>query len=265
MVPRTDPSPHGSARIAPEDDVVAGSYATWTITYEVGELGLDDGGTVLVAFSQTTDMGEPQVADPSAPNYCRAATAGDARIEAAFDPSAHVRPMKPAVRLTVRDGSLAPGETVELVLGSRDDGSPGMHVQSFPESGFAFRVLVDPHNSERYVRLGELAVDVVPGIPTDLAAVLPSTAAVEEAVDLRVRAEDYWGNVATGFDGDVRIEAPEAVDAPDAVELVDGTGTATVTPRTTGVHRVRVVADDQAARAVSNPLVCRDGVDERTF
>ncbi|MFB6196396.1 MAG: DUF3604 domain-containing protein [Haloplanus sp.] len=266
MVSRTEHGPHGRASIDPADDVVAGGYATWTITYTVGDLGLDDGGTLLVAFSQTTDMGDPQFDTPSAPNYCRAETSGDARLDAEYDPDGHVRPMKHAVRVTARDGSLAPGETITLHLGETREGSLGMHVQTFPEADFAFRVLVDPHNTERFVALPQdLTVDVVPGVATDVAAVLPSTAEVDESARLGVRAEDYWGNVATGFDGRVRVDAPDGLRAPDHVELDGGTGTATVTPTEPGVYRLRVEADAPNATAESNPLSCRASVTDRTY
>lgn len=268
MASDTGSSPHGRAELEPDDEVVAGRYATWTITYTVGELGLDDGGSVLVAFSQTTDMGAPQFEEPAAPNFCRVATDGDARLEAAYDPRGHVRPMKDAVRVTVRDGSLAPGETVTLHLGDSSEGSLGMQVQTFPEDAFAFRVLVDPHNTEEFVALpGDLTVDVVPGIATDATAVLPSTAEVGTTVCLGVRAEDYWGNVATDYDGTVQVEAPDGLEGPETVDLTDGMGTATVTPSETGVYRLRVHADSGGldATARSNPLVCRETVAEHTY
>ncbi|MFB6159858.1 MAG: DUF3604 domain-containing protein [Haloferacaceae archaeon] len=266
MTTDTGDSPYGRAALEPGDDVVAGGYTAWTITYTAGELGLDDGGAVLVAFSQTSDVGDPQFDSPAAENYCRVETAADARVDAEYDPRGHTRPMKHAVRITVRDGSVGPGETVTLRLGDRRDGSLGLQAQSFPERGFAFRVLVDAHNTGEFVALpDDLTVDVVPGAATDLAAVVPSTAAVGDEVELSVRAEDYWGNVATGFDGDVRVDAPPDLDAPDRVELAGGTGTATVTPTATGVWRVRVRDDGGDLAARSNPLVCEEAVDAHTF
>ncbi|MFB6303924.1 MAG: DUF3604 domain-containing protein [Haloferacaceae archaeon] len=266
MPSHTSRSPQGRATIDPPDAVVAGGYATWRITYTVGELGLDDGATLVVAFSQTSDMGDPQFEDPDAENYCRVETAGDARLEAEYDPRAHVRPMKHAVRVTVRDGALAPGETVTLHLGETSDGSLGMHVQSFPEADFAFRVLVDAHNTGEFVTLPEdLTVDVVPGDAVDLAAVLPSTAGAGEAVELAVRAEDYWGNVATDCDRTVRVEAPDGLDFPERMKLEDGTGSVEGTVTSTGVHRLRVVDDGRDHTARSNPLLCRESVDRRTY
>ncbi|MFB6201349.1 MAG: DUF3604 domain-containing protein [Halorhabdus sp.] len=266
MATDTGESPYGRATIDPADPVVAGGHATWTITYTVGELGLDDGATLMVAFSQTSDMGDPQFEAPAAANYCRVETDGDARLHAEYDPRGHVRPLKHAVRVTVRDGSLTPGETIALRLGATRGGSLGMRVQSFPETEFAFRVLVDAHNTGEFATLPEdLAVDIIPGDAVALAAVLPSTAPVDGTVRLSVRAEDYWGNVATDCNRTVRVDAPDGLALPDRVALTDGTGAVEGTVESTGVHRVRVVDDERDLTARSNPLACRRTVDRRTY
>ncbi len=260
----TGASPCGRATLEPTDEVVAGSYASWTVTYTVGELGLDDGAALLVAFSQTSDLGDPQFDDPAAENYCRVETDGEARLEAEYDPRAHVRPMKHAVRVTVRDGLLAPGDQVVLVLGETAGGSLGMVAQSVPETGFAFRVLVDAHNSGEFEPLPtDLTVDFVPGEAAALAAVVPSTAVPDDEVTLAVRAEDYWGSVATDCDRSVTVEAPDGLTLPETVSLEDGTGTVTGTVAQTGVYRPRVEAGELSARA--NPLVCEAAADREVY
>ena len=40
---------HGQATITPTDDVMAGSYGTWTLTLTVGQHGIDDGARVPIA------------------------------------------------------------------------------------------------------------------------------------------------------------------------------------------------------------------------
>lgn len=266
MPARTGRSPYGRARIEPDDEVVAGSYATWSITYTVGALGMDDGGSLLVAFSQTSDLGDPQFDDASAPNFCTVATDGDAHLDAEYDPDGYVRPMKDAMRVTVCDGSLAPDETITLTLGETREGSLGLRVQTFPETDFAFRVLVDPHNTEVFEPLpDDLTVDVVPGVATSVAAVLPSTAEPGDGVELGVRAEDHWGNVATGFEGTVELDGPDGLRSPDHVDLDDGITTSTVTPTKPGIYRLQVTAGELGATGRSNPLECRESVNEHTY
>jgi len=100
---------YGTASLEPTDDVVAGSYATWMVTYTAGALGVVDGGQLKVAANMSSDWGRPQFDDPSADNY--------ATVEAHWDTDGHVRPMKDTVTIDVFDGALGPGDTVTLTLG----------------------------------------------------------------------------------------------------------------------------------------------------
>ena len=154
----------GTASLSPVDDVIVGTFGSWTIDYRVGELGVDDGSTILVAFSQTSDMGTPQFDDPQADNYCTVTTDGPATVTGTYDPAGYVRPFKHAFEIAVVDGSLGPGDTVTLTLGDRSEGSRGLQAQSFVETDFRFRVLVDAHNTGDYEEAeGTLTFDLVAG------------------------------------------------------------------------------------------------------
>jgi len=118
-------SDRGAVSLAPTDDVVAGTYNTWTVTYTVGRLGMDDGSTLRVAASQTADWGTPQFDDPAADNYATVETSGDATLSASYETKAYVRPFNSVVEVGVSDGSLAPGETITLTLGDTSGGSMG--------------------------------------------------------------------------------------------------------------------------------------------
>ncbi len=263
MPQETEHSPYGQAQIDPAEPVEAGSYTTWTITYTVGELGMDDGSTIMIVFSQTSDMGEPQFTRPIEPNYCTASTTGDAQIEAGFAPRAHIRPMKRAIRLRVHDGFLQPGEKIQVTLGDTEQGSPGIQAQSFPER-FIFRVLVDPHATEHFAALPQdLTIDIIPGPAESITAVLPSTAGTGEQKELRVRAEDYWGNIATGFSGTLHIQGDNGIDTPKKIEIENGTGTVPVTPTEPGIHRLEIEGD--RFEAVSNPLQCQENIERHTY
>ena len=39
---------YGETRLEPAGEVVAGSYGTWTLTYTVGEKGVETGGRIRV-------------------------------------------------------------------------------------------------------------------------------------------------------------------------------------------------------------------------
>jgi hypothetical protein len=251
---------YGTATLDPTDDVVAGTYATWTVTYTVGEIGMDDGSTLKVAANMSSDWGRPQFADPSADNYATVETSGDATVEARWDTDGYVRPLRDTVTVDVFDGALAPGETITLTLGATGGGSLGHRVQTFVEEGFELVVLVDAFESGEPVRLPDtLSVDVVAGPPADLRAFVPTTADPGDEVSVRVRVEDHWGNTAAGYDGPITVEG-DALASSATVRATEGVATVDVTPTREGVHRLSVAGDRDDLATTTNPLRC--GVDD---
>ena len=251
----------GTATLSPDDQVVVGTYGSWTVEYTVGELGMDDGSTVLVAFSQTSDMGIPQFDDPSGENYCSVSTDGDATVIGSYDPAGYVRPFKHAIVIDIEDGSLAPRETISVCLGDRIGGSRGLQAQSFVEREFRFRVLVDAHNTGDYEEAaGELTYDLVAGEASRLAAVLPSTVEPDEAATLSVRAEDYWGNVATGYEATVNVSGDSKT-----VQVEGGTGSTDIRFDSPGTHRVTIEDSERGLSATTNPVQCTTDPQRRIY
>ncbi len=254
----------GTSSLSPVNDVIVGTFGSWTIDYRVGELGVDDGSTILVAFSQTSDMGTPQFDDPQADNYCTVTTDGPATVTGAYDPAGYVRPFKHAIEIAVVDGSLGPGDTVTLTLGDRSEGSRGLQAQSFVETDFRFRVLVDAHNTGDYEEAkGTLTFDLVAGEASRLAAVGPSVVETGESATLSVRAEDYWGNVARGYSAVVTADLPDG--SSRTVSMEEGTVDVPLEIDTPGIHRVTVSGPDGRLTATSNPIECREEVDSRIY
>jgi hypothetical protein len=243
-----------------------GTYTTWEVTYTVGELGIDDGGTVKVAGNMSSDWGRPQFEDPTAENYATVETSGDARVEGRWDPDGYERPLKGTVSIDVFDGALGQGETVTLTLGATGDGSIGHQVQTFPEEDFELVVLVDAFESGEPVRLPEpLTIDVVPGAGATLHAFVPTHAEPGESVDVRLRVEDFWGNTATGYEGTLEVEG-DALDAAATTTASDGIATVAVTPAEAGVHRLSVQDPDRPSlSATTNPMRCGLDDDRETY
>ncbi len=46
---------YGHVTINPKNNVVAGSYGTWTLTLTVGKHGIDDGGHIKIAWRDVSD------------------------------------------------------------------------------------------------------------------------------------------------------------------------------------------------------------------
>lgn len=44
----------GTIRITPDRDVTAGEFSTWTIEFQAGEYGIDDGGSLVIAWKSVS-------------------------------------------------------------------------------------------------------------------------------------------------------------------------------------------------------------------
>ena len=115
----------GWVKLESHAPVEAGSYGTWTLTIHVGEYGIDDGGTILLARRWACDWGIPQTTDPAGSDYCTVWTDGRATLRAHYNPKAYIRPWASCLVIDILDGYLAEGETVTVGLGDRSQGSPG--------------------------------------------------------------------------------------------------------------------------------------------
>lgn len=241
----------GTVALEGPDRVVAGSYATWTITYTVGGLGMDDGSTLKIATSMTSDWGPPQFDDPGADNYCSVSTTGEATVTAQFDSDGHTRPVKHAIVVDVSDGSLAEGDRVTIHIGDTAMGSLGIRTQTFPEEGFVFLGLVDPFGTAEYVEIDTLTVDVVSGPTARLEAIAQPR---ESGVVIAVRAVDEWGNVATDYDETLTVtrEDGERLATLDATE---GTARTTIETDATSKRPGRWTVEDGTRTATTNPVV----------
>ena len=138
----------GWADIEPSDPVIAGSIGDWRLTYHVGALGVDDGGTIKIAMRFASDWGTPQNTDPMALNYFSVSTTGISKLRARFDRKAYYRPWQKAIVIDVLDDALAPGETVTLTLHNSE-------AQTFCERTFEFRVAVDCFGAGVFLDLPE--------------------------------------------------------------------------------------------------------------
>lgn len=202
----------GHATLTPGDDVAAGAYGTWTLSYTIGDHGVDDLGTILVARRLASDWGIPQFDRPGEAEYTTVTTTGDAKLRAWFDANAYIRPWKAAVVIRVHDGALAPGDTVTVCFGDRAGGGPGSRAQSFPETTYEFRVAVDAFGTGQFVVVPEPpTVRIIGGAAVRLRVLAPSDTVAGEPFAVTVRAEDAYGNPSYAFAGPVRLTIGDAV------------------------------------------------------
>ncbi|MDJ0894762.1 MAG: DUF3604 domain-containing protein [Alphaproteobacteria bacterium] len=263
--PTADPAELGTVRLDPTSHQPSGRFeangwATLRFDYRAGRLGIDDSGHLKIAFRWTYDGGRLQTEDPAAPNYVSAQASNRCPLSVTYDPDGHTRPFDKAVLVTVRGGFLGPGDRIEVVLGDRAGGSPGLRVQTFAEQRWDFLVMVDACATNHFVRLPErCAIAVEAGEAVAWRAVLPTRRRIGETFFLGLRVEDGWGNPAPLPSGEVAVTADHPVDgllrgvALDEDALAQRIGP--LRCNEAGVLRIGLRAADGSELAESNPLV----------
>lgn len=264
-LPGLDPAIYGSARMKPLGAFEVRSFASFTLTYTCGRLGLDDTGSLRVVLRFTADGGPLQMADPAAPNYVTASTSKGVPVRLAFDDTGSPRPWYQALTATVVKGYLAEGEELVIVIGDQSQGSPGMRIQSFCERPFTFKVMTDVCATGHFTPLAESPqIVVIPGPPAVWKAVLPTLRRPGEPFRLGIKAEDIWGNPSDQVDRVLRLESDRPVEGlPATLHFPPGQRALSVEGlvcREEGPLTI-TVSDAEGPLARSNPLVIRAGAE----
>jgi hypothetical protein len=261
--PGPEGADYGQVDFAPLGRFQVRSFQTFTLTYTVGEYGLDDTGAIKVVQRWTSDQGAVQFDDPAAMNYVTASASNGVHLALHNERYPHRRPWYNGLRVTVEKGFMRPGDTITIVFGDRSGGSPGYRLQTFCESAFEFKVLADPCATGVFVPVAAPHIAIVAAAPTQWHLVAPTLRRPDERFALGIRAEDAWGNATAPGDAPLTISANAPVDGLPA----------TVTPepdaRGTRIDGLSVAAEGQVVfelgrasgegLAVSNTLVVREG------
>ena len=254
----------GSVTITPTDDVVVGSFSTWTLTFTVGAYAMDVGGGLKIGTRRQADFGTPQFDDPAADNYATVSCSREgSRCEAFFDPRGHKRPFNAVAVVRLAAGPLYPGDTITVVLGDTSGGSRGLAVQSFPESASDFAVFLDPLSSGEYKRVycQSPNFQILTGPSEYFTVVAPTIVKAGAPFRVQLRGNDRFGNPTPVDASGLTLGAGAAID----VALSQDSGRATwiegVILNDKGVHRLEL-KDASTVLAVSNPVIVRDQVDE---
>ena len=253
---------YGRAALSPAGPLTAGCWGTWQLRYTAGSYGIDENGTLLVAWRFATDWGKPQTSDSSAPNYVNARTdSRSCRVAPRYDPKGYIRPWRACLAIDIFDGALLPGETITITYGDRSGGSIGTRAQTFVEKAFCFRTLIDAQGSGQYVTLpSSPRAEIVAGKAERLVAIVPSEAEIGRAFDLVVKAEDGWGNPASSYAGTVVLEEKSGsiANLPDRYTFEpDDRGVRRIgncTVNRTGIFTIRARSLDGTLAGESNPL-----------
>ena len=238
----------GRAWIEAGDDARAGSFGSWTLVFEAGELGIAEGGAVYLQVSPFWGWSTPQTESPTAPGYTVVSTGADG-VE--LDSRTAGNQL-----LIIRIGgrALAAGERVRIIYGA---GPIGARTDHYAERDSMFWFAVDGDGDGIRALIAESPrVRILAGEPARLAVRIPSTAAVGEPLRGSVAVLDVAANAAA-FRGEIALasEAP-GLDVPSHVSVEGSGGHATfdLVAREAGIFRVSAsVGSDMAA--VSNPIL----------
>lgn len=219
-----DPQLLGTAVLDKSGEFEAGTYHSLTLTYTAGRFGVDDSGSIRVVWRFATDQTNPQFDDPKAAGYTEVVASNNAVLEARFDPKGNIRPWDRTLQIKVVKGFMKEGDTITIRFGVTEQGGPGMRLQTFCESRYEFRVLVDPIATYNFQTLPEQpAISIVPGAPESWVAVVPSTITNGEAFSLKIKAEDTWGNPTNKAATTLTPKTNQAVEnLPDVITVNEG-------------------------------------------
>ncbi|MDE0309769.1 MAG: DUF3604 domain-containing protein [Acidiferrobacterales bacterium] len=207
------PEKMGSATISPDGSFEAGSYQELTLTYTAGYFGIDDTGSIKVVHRFASDMGRPQFEFPQAANYTTVEASNGAVLHVEYDPKRNIRPWDKTLYIKVVRGFLREGDQITVRFGDRRHGSPGIRMQTFCESTFEFRVLVDAIATYDYVELPrQPEIAIVPGPPVQYSAVLPTARHLSQPFRLCIKGVDRWGNPSNLCDEELHLRESLDVD-----------------------------------------------------
>ncbi|MEL7060579.1 MAG: DUF3604 domain-containing protein [Acidobacteriota bacterium] len=237
----------------------------FVLDFEVGPLGIAEGGSIFLQVSPFWGWSSPQTRDPAAPGFTtvrllNATAVGPLELRAA---AIDVQLLE--VRVAGR--GLEAGEVVRFELGA---GRSAMAVDRYAERGERFWFAVDGDgDGVRQVLADSPTLTIEAGPPARLVAHLPSTARPDEAVRLTVAALDAAGSAPVVYDGTLRVErvdepsdgAAADVELPSEIQLRTANrarAEVELVPRSAGVLRLRLMSDDGMVAETNPMLVAAD-------
>ncbi len=214
----------GSATLSPTGAFEAGSFQTFTLVYTAGRFGLDDTGSLKIAFRFASDMGALQFDGPEAAGYTTIEASNGAVLEPKWEFKRNIRPWSKSLYIGVKKHFLAEGDTITIRFGDKRQGSPGVRLQTFCEAKYEFKVFTDAIATYDYVALPvSPSIAIVPGPPVTWKAYLPTLVATDTAFRLSIKADDKWGNPSNLVNQTLKLETSSHIDGlPEAVTFNKG-------------------------------------------
>lgn len=253
----------GDAALECEGHLVAGTYTTFVLTYTVGKFGIDDNGSIKIAYRTTNDSGGMQMEDHTGPGYTTFETDGNASLVGRFEKWRHIRPWSWSLYIQVVRGFLREGDTITVRIGDRRAGSPGFRLQTFCETESPVGVFVDPFAAYDYIQLPKLlSFDVQAGPIVRWRVIAPTLRSTGDAFNVVLVAEDQWGNPTNPGKGVIKLVANITVEnLPQSVTYKEGERSIIirdVVVSQPGTLIINAIGENNQVLSFSNPVVISD-------
>jgi hypothetical protein len=255
---------YGTVEFSPKGAFEVCSHQTFQLVYTAGHYGIDDTGAVRILFRFATDQGKLQVENPAHENYVSAFAGNGVSVVLSYQHDALHRPRYHGLTATIKDGYLCEGDTITINFGDTSGGSPGLRLQSFSESHFEFKIVVDIYATGQFVPVrNSPVISIVPAKPVLWKVVAPTLRRPDEEFSLGIKAEDIWGNPTDQAEGTIQISAnmnidglPEKIDYPNGHRAIRIDG---LSVRKEGILRIHIFDQSSKFLANANPVVIRKG------
>jgi len=239
-MPKQEQQKYGKARFGPQADITAGSRGTWSIVYEVGQIGILIGGGIRIIPPM---QGEARWEVGQIIAYT--SRQGSVATVSTFNtyPLCYHLARYPIIDVKTWNRPLKQNDTITVIIGNKGDFISGYNVparaQEFAINGAEFGILVDPYGfgcyfekfELRYIKLPQPPkVNVIPDKPARLVITVSPTPKLDQSLNIHVKAEDKYGNLAPTYQGTIKfLLNPESggVDFPSEYSF---------TPEYKGIH-----------------------------
>ncbi len=265
-----NPEALGAVEVETPGPFPAESFQTLRVTYTVGDLGMIEGGIMLLGRHIVSSAAFWQRDDPAGDNYV---SIRSSHSQASFQNievplrgmHGGFRGAQPQTAYRLEGTALSRGDTITITYGDTSRGGRGYRLQSYSNDAVQLPIYVDLEGRGNFFFLPIATYEVVGREIYAFHGFAPSVLAVGEAFDLVVRAEDIYYNRATGAIPDMAI----ALNGEPFMRLPPGgnpiqilTGLSFDEP---GVYRYSFASPDGRMTGVSNPIWVQENPKERIY
>ncbi len=243
---------YGSIQLNPEGEFIAGTYTSFTLVYTAGIYGMDDLGGLKVQFRFACDQSPLQMKNSIKDGYTTASATNGAQVILSYGSREGERPWYKELRVRIAGQGLKQGESIIIQLGDTSKGSKGIRLQTFCETSFEFRTLVDIFSINVFIPISSPKISIISGTPEKWKAIIPTLINIKQKFDLKIRAEDKWGNPTDKATGRIHLKATHPLEGlPPAVDIKKGNFSHIIK----GIHVINI---DQSPKSFQESVIYID-------